>query len=139
MAGHDDFPVGSSFEDRYLMQRAMCGDMVFSITPATVAGVAGTGKAASSRTVTIELKTADGEVHHWFNKAIANGVSIADTTTPAATIPSTTLTFVKGVATVVITLPEGDYVADQTNTLTVAQATVLGYTIAQKTSVQTFA
>ena len=51
-------------------------------------------------------------------------------------IPSTTLTFVAGVASVEIT-EGGAWAEADTNTLTVAAATILGYTVAQKTSVET--
>jgi len=107
----------------------MAGDLVFVVTPAITTRAA--TSALWARIVTIELKTAAGEVHEWFNKAIANGVSVDDTSTAgAASIPSTTLTFIKGVATVVVSGYAAAWIATETNTLTIAQATILGYTVA---------
>ena len=113
---------------------AMSGDMVFVVTPATLSTAYG---AAATRTVAIALKNAAGDVHTWFNKAITTGVSIGKSSTNGtATIPSTTLTFVSGLVSVVIT-EGGTWLAVETNTLTVAAATILGYTVASKTSVET--
>lgn len=120
-----------------IRDKAMAGDMVFVVSPATVTTAA--LATAWTRTVRVELQTAAGEVHEWFDKAIATGVSIADTSTAGtATIPSTTLTFVNGVATVVVSGDAQAWLAAETDTLTVAQATILGYTVASKTSVETF-
>ena len=121
-----------------IKDKAMAGDMVFVVTPATVTTSA--TSAAWTRTVRVELKTAAGELHEWFDKAIATGVSIADTSTAGtATIASTTLTFVNGQATVVVSGDAAAWLATETDTLTIAAATVMGYTVASKTSVETFA
>lgn len=120
-----------------LRDKAMAGDLIFVVTPATLTSAPITG--AWTRTVVVELKTASGEVHEWFNKAITTGVSIGDTSTAGtATIPSTTLTFVNGRASVVVTGSAHAWLNAETDTLTVAQATILGYTVASKTSVETF-
>jgi hypothetical protein len=117
-----------------LMGKAMSGDMVISISPATKSTAHGS---AASRTVTITLKNAAGDVHTWFNKAIATGVSIAKTSSSGtATIGSTTLTFVNGVASVLITIG-GTWAGADHNDLTIAAATILGYTVAGGTSVET--
>lgn len=119
------------------MQKAVCGDIVFTVTPATLTTSA--TSAARTRVVNIVLASADGVIHEWFNKAITSGVSIAETSTAGtATIASTTLTFVNGSASVTISLNAAAWVAAETDTLTVAQATILGYTVAAKTSVETF-
>ena len=121
-----------------LRDKAFAGDLVFVVTPATLSTAAITG--AWTRSVVVELQTAAGEVHSWFDKAITTGVSIADASAlGAATIASTTLTFVDGRATVVVTGSAHAWIAAETDTLTVAQATILGYTVAAKTSVETFA
>lgn len=120
-----------------LRDKAMAGDMVFVVTPAAVTSDA--TAAAWTRNVVIELQTASGDVHTWFDKAIATGVSIADDSTAGtASIASTTLTFDKGRAKVTVSGNEAAWLAEDTDTLTVAQATILGYTIASKTSVETF-
>jgi len=120
-----------------LRDKALAGDMVFVVTPATVAPAP--RATAWTRTVVVELQTAAGEVHSWFDRAITTGVSIADTSTAGtATIPSTTLTFVNGKASVVVSGDAANWLNTETDTLTVAQATILGYTVAAKTSVETF-
>jgi hypothetical protein len=132
--------LGFSPEIRnYLAQmlKAMAGDLVFVVTPATVTPVPITG--AWTRTVYIELQSADGKVHTWFDKAITTGVSVGDTSSlGTATIASTTLTFVEGKASVVVTGSAHAWANTETDTLTIAQATILGYTVASKTSVETF-
>lgn len=120
-----------------IRNKALAGDIVFKCTPATVAPVP--RATAWTRTVVVTLETASGQVHEWFNKAITTGVSIGDTSSAGtATIASTTLTFEKGKATVVVTGSAHSWLNTETDTLTVAQATILGYTVASKTSVETF-
>lgn len=120
-----------------IRNKALAGDMVFKCTPATVAPAP--RATAWTRTVVITLETSDGEVHEWFNKNITSGVSISDTSTAGtATIASTTLSFKQGKATVVITGSAHSWLDAETDTLTIAQATILGYTVASKTSVETF-
>jgi hypothetical protein len=120
-----------------LRDKASAGDLVFVCNPATVAPEP--TAAAWTRTVLITLQTAAGEIHGWFDKAITTGVSIANTSTAGtATIPSTTLTFNGGIATVVVSGDAADWLDTETDTLTVAQASILGYTVAAATSVETF-
>ena len=114
---------------------AMSGDMQFVVSPVTLNTAHGS---AATRTVTITLKDAAGDVHTWFNKAITAGVSIGHNgASGTATIASTVLTFVNGVATVVITIG-GTWAAVDNDTLTIAAATIMGYTVPQVTSVETF-
>lgn len=121
-----------------LRDKASSGDLVFVVSPATVTTTV--TSSAWTRTVVIELQTAAGETHTWFDKAITSGVSIGDTSSAGtATIPSTTLTFTKGRATVVVSGNAVSWANAETDTLTVAAATILGYTVASKTSVETFA
>jgi hypothetical protein len=122
----------------YLRDKAMSGDIVWVVSPATVSKAA--RSTAWTRTVVVELQTSAGEVHTWFNKSITSGVSIADTSTAGtATIPSTTLAVTNGRATITVSGNAVAWLATETDTLTVAQATILGYTVASKTSVETFA
>jgi len=116
---------------------AAAGDLVWVLTPATVAHEATT--AAWTRDVTVTLETAAGDVHTWFDKAISTGVSIADTSTAGtATIAATTLTIKNGKAIITVTGDAAAWNDTQTDTLTVAQATIMGATVAAKTSVETF-
>lgn len=79
----------------------MNDDLSFSISPTTVAATA--GSTAWTRTVTVTLVDSDGDTQTWYNRAVTTGVSIADTSSAGtASITSTTLTFVNGVATVVV-------------------------------------
>lgn len=119
-----------------VLEKGLAGDLVFVCLPATVNRSA--TASAWTRKVVIELRTANGEVHEWFNKAITTGCSIADTSTAGtATIPSTTLTFVNGKAEVTISGSAASWLATETNTLTITALTLMGYTVASKTSVET--
>ena len=120
-----------------MMADAMAGDIVMSLSPATAAPLPIDGD--WQRDVVISIKNAAGEVHGWFNKAVTSGVAIADDSTAGvAAIPSTTLTFVNGQVTVTIDGTDADWLATETDTLTVAELVVLGVTCAAITSVETF-
>lgn len=120
-----------------LRDKAMAGDIVMVISPATVAPLP--TAAAWTRTVSVELQTAAGELHSWLSAAIATKVSIADTSAlGTATIASTTLTLVNGRAEIVVTGSAHAWADTETDTLTIANLTVLGYTVTGKTSVETF-
>lgn len=120
-----------------LRDKAFAGDIVWVVTPATLVPIP--TSEAWTRSVRIELQTAAGEVHEWFSDEIATGVSVSDDSSAGtATIPSTTLSVVNGVATVVVSGDEADWLTTEKDTLTVASATILGYTVAAKTSVETF-
>jgi hypothetical protein len=119
-----------------LRDKAMSGDLVWVATPATI-DTAATG-AAWERTVHVELQTASGEVHEWFSDTIATGNSIADDGGGTASIVSTDLTIVNGKADVVVSGDASTWAAAETDTYTVTEATILGYTVAAATSVETF-
>lgn len=124
-------------EELTLLEKAMSGDMVITITPETVAPAP--TSAAWTRTVLIEVETAAGELHSWLNKATTSILSIADTSTAGtASIASTTLTLVNGQAAVVVSGDAQDWLDTETDTLTVANLTILGYTVTGGTSVETF-
>ena len=117
--------------------KALSGDIIWTLTPATVAPAP--TAAAWTRTILVELTAADGTVHDWFNDSITTGVAIADASTAGtATIPSTTLVIVNGKAEIVVSGDAAAWLDTETDTLTVAQATILGYTVAAATSVETF-
>lgn len=117
--------------------KALAGDLVFIVFPATTTQSA--RSTAWSRTVRVELQTAAGEVHDWFDRVITSGCSVGDTSAAGvASINNTTLTFVAGQATKVVNGNAANWLNGDTDTLTIAQATVMGYTVTQKTSVQTF-
>lgn len=120
-----------------LMRGALSGDLTFVASPATLTTAAAS---FANRTVSISLQNAAGEVQTWYNRAVASGVAIAHVNNAGSgtyTIASTTLTFVNGAAAVVIT-EGGTPAATDTDTLTVAAETICGYSVASKTSVETF-
>ena len=120
-----------------LLEKAMSGDIVFSILPATLTPAPTV--AAFTRTVRIKLLTAAGEVHSWLNQAYTTTLSIGDTSTAGtASIASTTLTFVHGQADIVVSGDAAAWLDTETDTLTVADIDIMGYTITGGTSVETF-
>lgn len=115
---------------------AMGGDMSLRISPTTKTRAAGTG--SWTQKVSIELVDSEGNVCEWLNKAFATTASVGDTSTAGtATIGSTTLTFENGRAEVTITGSNHAWVAAETATLTIANITVLGYTVTGGTCVVT--
>lgn len=123
-------------EQMDLMSQAMSGDMVISIDPETVDRVA--TAAAWTRTVIVRVTNAAGQVHAWLNDAYATSAAIADDSTAGtASIPSTTLTVVNGIASVVVSGTAAAWIANETNTLTISNLTIMGYTVTGGTSVET--
>ncbi|MDA3939815.1 MAG: hypothetical protein PF693_10960 [Spirochaetia bacterium] len=121
-----------------LRDKALAGDIVLSITPATVTPVP--TAAAWSRNVVIELQTAAGEVHTWYNKATTSILSVSDDSTAgtASVVPATTLTLVEGRAVAVVSGDAAAWLNTEKDTLTVADLTILGAIITGGTSVETF-
>ena len=119
-----------------LMTQAMSGDLVMVIEPETVE-LEATAE-AWTRDVTITIETADGDVHEWLTADYATTLSIDDDSTAGtASIESTTLSIVNGKAVVTVSGDAEDWIADETDTLTVGEITVLGSTVTGGTSVQT--
>lgn len=82
--------------------KAMAGDMVLVVTPATASQVP--TEEGWTKDFLIEVKTAAGEVHDWLTKDFTTGVSVADTSSAGeATIASTTLSIENGKAVVTVT------------------------------------
>ena len=116
---------------------AIQGDIVLDISPTTVAPVP--TSSAWTRDVVLTLQNAAGDTHTWMNAAFTTTLSIGDTSSAGtASIVSTTLTFVSGVATIVVSGDAQDWLNTETDTLTVANITVMGYTVTGGTSVETF-
>ena len=124
-------------ENFALRDLAMAGDMVIVIDPETV--VVTPTAAAWDRNVTISVQTAAGAVHTWLDGAFTSILSIGDTSTAGtASIVSTTMTLVEGEVVVVVSGDAADWLNTETDTLTVANTTILGYTVTGGTSVETF-
>jgi hypothetical protein len=137
LASEASYSLGEHNKEARLMQEAMQGDIVFSITPATVAPAP--TSAAWSRNVSVQVQNAAGEVHTWLSGSYTTTLSIADTSTAGtASIDSTTLVLANGVATVVVSGDAADWLNTETDTLTVGNITVMGYTVTGGTSVETF-
>jgi hypothetical protein len=123
-------------DDIDMIAKALSGDIAVTITPATTTRVAGTY--AISRVVKVALTDADGNPHTWFNKTVTSACSIGDTSTAGtAAIANTTLIFTNGVAYKTVTAASAAWVADETNTLTVANVVTPLGTITGGTSVET--
>jgi hypothetical protein len=119
-----------------LLEKAMSGDMVLSILPATVTPAP--TAAAWTRDVVIELQTAAGEVHSWANITEATILSVGDTGGGTATIVTTSIVLVNGQITVVVSGDAATWANTETDTLTVGDMTIMGYTVSGGTSVETF-
>ena len=119
------------------MSNAMSGDLSITISPETVTPIP--TAAAWTRNVVISVVDSNGALQKWLSGAFATRLSIADTSTAGtASIASTTLTLVNGKATVVVSGDAADWLTTETDTLTVASTTILGYTVTGGTSVETF-
>lgn len=141
-------PTGKTsgmFEYLQSVEKGLNGDLVLVATPATlgssaaVVAAAIAGAAAKfTREITIELQSADGELHDWFNGtfAILKAEVTVGTGTAAIAGALTVATFVNGRAKVTLEYI-GTWAAADTATLTITGSTKLGYDITNKTSVDT--
>lgn len=89
-----------------------------------------------TREVTIELVDSDGNRQTWFNRKIAVAITKNTSGDGTAKVSDATPALVKGIGTVTVTLI-GTWADNDTNTLSVAQDTILGYTVSSVTSVET--
>lgn len=120
-----------------LYAKAMSGDIAIVITPETVTPVP--VSTAWTRDVKISLQTKAGEIHRWMDLTEATILSVGDTSTAGtASIVATTITIVAGEALVVVSGDAQDWLNTETDTLTVGDMTVMGYTVTGGTSVETF-
>ena len=129
--------ISPAVKEAFLLRDlASAGDMVIVIDPETVTPVPTTS--AWTRDVKISVQTAAGAVHTWLDGAFATILSIGDTGGGTASIVSTTMTLVEGEVIVVVSGTEATWANGETDTLTVANTTILGYTVTGGTSVETF-
>ncbi len=116
---------------------AMAGDIVMVISPVTLDTPA--TALAFTRNVLVSIETAAGVVHDWLSADYTTTLSIADASTAGtASIVSTTLSIRGGSAIVVVSGDAAAWDAAETDTLTVANITVLGESVTGGTSVETF-
>lgn len=83
-----------------MLSKAAAGDMVLSISPATVTGEAATED--FTRSVTIKLTDSEGAIHTWYSADLAASIAEVTVGTGAAAITDTTPPMVAGVCTVPI-------------------------------------
>lgn len=119
-----------------LRDLAMAGDMVIVITPETVDRTI--TSSAWDRDVKISVQTAAGAVHTWLDTSVASILSVGDTGGGTATIVTTDIDLVEGEIVVVVSGDAATWADSETDTLTVANMTIMGYTVTGGTSVETF-
>lgn len=118
----------------YAISSAMSGDITAVISPATLSTAHGI---AASRTITVTLVDTDGNIHTWCDPTIATIVTAAKSSSSGtATVATANIVFDNGVATIPVTIG-GTWLAADTNTVTIANITILGKTVTGGTSVQT--
>lgn len=124
-------------EEINLLGSAMSGELTMVISPETVAPEP--TAAAWTRDVIVSIVNDAGEVQQWLNQTYATTVSIAnDSVAGTASIASTTLTLVNGVATITVSGDAEAWLDTETDTLTIGNITIMGYTVTGGTSVETF-
>lgn len=123
-------------ENFALRDLAMAGDMVIVIDPETVTPAP--TSSAWTRNVNIQVQTAAGAKHTWLDTSVASILSVGDTGGGTATIVTTTIVLVEGEINVVVSGDAATWANGETDTLTVANMTIMGYTVTGGTSVETF-
>lgn len=118
---------------RYLLEKAMVGDMEFAIFPD--AEETPVSEATGKKLYTILLAADDGDTHSWYNAALDAEVT-TDSTDGTVSIVDVAPVFEDGVCKIEVEY-EGDWLVGEKATLTVKAATILGYTIIAATSVNT--
>ena len=97
------------------------------------------GVAPYVRTVEVKLETAEGDLHAWFSGEVPVTIGYVTGGDGAASLEDalgTSPVMENGVMQVPITL-RGTWAGTDTNTLTVTEKTILGYTVSEETSIET--
>lgn len=120
--------------------KAMSGDIVLKVTPATATPAP--TSAAWSQTVLVTLETADGERHTWYNGPITLAVADTSTAGTAAISPAAGAHYMTdGALSVTLSGAAAAWLNGETATLTataVAQQGLLNVAIGATTCVLTF-
>jgi hypothetical protein len=118
------------------VEDALNGDVLMDISPSATGSDPTT--ADFTRDVTITIVNAAGETLEWVNAAFTTTASIAEVTNGngAASIASTTLTLVDGVAVITVSCT-GTWIENDTSTLTIANIILAGVTVTAGTSIDT--
>ena len=114
---------------RYLLEKAMVGDMEFAIFPD--AEETPVSEATGKKLYTILLAADDGDTHSWYNAALDAEVT-TDSTDGTVSIVDVAPVFEDGVCKIEVEY-EGDWLVGEKATLTVKAATILGYAVAAAT------
>jgi hypothetical protein len=141
VANHEELEANTE-QDR-LRSLALSGDIALACSPATTgssaAAVAAAIAGAASkftRTVTVTLQTAAGDVHSWFSGTRNIAAARVGSGTIGIAASATAVTFVNGVGTVVMEYT-GTWAAADTATLTVTGGTLYEFTVDNATSADT--
>lgn len=127
------------------LENALKGDLVAECAPATTGSSATTVQAdiagaegKYTRDVTVSLKDSDGNIQTWFNGSLDIAVTEVTVGDGVSAIAGglTEVQLTEGVGSVTIEYT-GTWAAADTQTLTVTGGTILGYSVANKTSVDT--
>lgn len=123
------------------VERAMAGEIVLVVSPATLGSSAADVNAAITtddkfvRRVKVELKaSADGDVHQWFTGSFS--AAVTNTGNGAAAIAGGRVELENGVGYVDIEYT-GTWAEGNTCTLTITGGTIMGYSVSDKTSKDT--
>jgi len=123
-------------EELALKDAALNGDILLEIAPATTTRAA--TAAGWTRDVTITAVNSSGVVHSWLNRTFAAALTATtNSVAGAVSVASPNLTMVDGRAVVTVTGTAAAWLALETNTLTVGNLSLLGYTVTGGTSVET--
>lgn len=126
-----------------VMASAMSGDILIQVTPETTgssaaavsAAIAGAGE-KYTREVIVKLVNSGGDVHTWFNGTLAIAGSETTVGDGTADTAEETVTLVNGVGTCALEYI-GVWAEADDATVTVTGGKILGYSIADATSVDT--
>ncbi len=119
---------GENIDSWTAFMKGLQGDYVFSLSATTAAPtVAELTAAAQTYSITITLKTNNGETHSWYNGPIKLAITDDDDTGAATIAPtSTTPVMTNGVYTVVVTMSKAVWTATKKATLTVSDPDTTG-------------
>ncbi len=121
-----------------LRDKAMAGNFVFAVTALDDAPVASASGFTAIRVRIEALVTAGGDRHTWFNKTITTTALavVTDGDGTAVQAPATSCVMENGVGIVTVT-GSATWAADDTFAVETAEATILGYTIAEASATVT--
>lgn len=116
---------------------ALSGDLEFKVTPETVDTLySDQNESGYTRTVEVELVDGNGNRQWWFTEEVPIAVEESTSGDGAISVETTTPTMEDGYMKIEVEF-SGTWANTDTNTLTVSEKTILGYTVSEATSVET--